>query len=75
MNRLVQSEVSKHLEEHGEVELSRRIEAMGPSDRLRLAAELLEGNRPNLAAAVIAGVVAEIELVLCRPKLHLGEYR
>ena len=45
-------------------ELHAQIVALSPPDRLRLAADLLEAGRADLAATVARGVVTELGALL-----------
>lgn len=44
--------------------LAAEIEALSPPDKLRLAADLLEGRRPELAKSIIDTVAAELGAAL-----------
>jgi len=49
--------------------LKKQIEAMTPPDRLRLAAELLEAKRPQLAHTIANKVVIELGAALALAKI------
>ena len=50
-------------------ELHAEIVALSPADRLRLAADLLEAKRVDLAATIAGGVVTEIGALLALRRL------
>ena len=51
-------------------EVARRVLSISPADRLRLAAELLEAKRPDLAYAVLDRVRDELAAVMAYVRLH-----
>ena len=55
--------------------LADRINGLSPPDRLRLAAELLEKNRPMLAKSIIEKVAIELGAVGALDLLGLGTTR